>query len=330
MVSVVIPVLNSEKDVEPCLAALKKQNYPQDRLEIIIVDNGSTDGTQECLRKAGLRWYSRDKRGRSCALNTGVEHAVGEIICTTDISCIAEPNWIANIVNTFNDSDVGCVAGEIKQLERKVNRIVKFQQRVNYMSPMVARKRKRLPFLPYADGANASFRHDVFKQIGLFDEDFIKAADVEICYRLWVKTHYKVEFNENAVVWEEGEPSLRALLKQRYRIGIGQVLMRWKYGEIFETARQPLSIRSLYWSIRARILKLVRSIGWVFSAGWNSDNRVQLYDAWIKWLMSTSQVLGRLVGPFILKRKGVQLVPIDSDSLKRFANSWPNDTRLLR
>src|SRR4029079_17145761 len=110
----------------------------------------------------------------------GIAH--GEIICTTDISCMPEPQWIAEIVSSFADPQIGCVAGEIKQLPGPDNSAVRYQARTNYMSPMHALKRDRLPFLPFADGANASFRRQVFDQIGPFEETFYKGADVEICY----------------------------------------------------------------------------------------------------------------------------------------------------
>ena len=171
-------------------------------------------------------------------MNTGVKAARGEIILTTDLSCRAVENWISTVVETFSDHPkAGCVAGDIKLLRMTEGVVIDFQECNNYMSPMLALKRTTLPFMPFADGANASFRKCVFDEIGGFEESFLKAADVEICYRMFVLTDYTLVFNRSAIMWEPGEPSLRALLHQRFRMGIGWNLLQMKYPVLFETMR---------------------------------------------------------------------------------------------
>lgn len=232
-VSVVIPVLNCEDDVEGCIASLRQQEYPSDHVQIIVADNGSSDRTVELLKKLQVECVVRPDRGRSRALNAGLQSARGEIVCTTDISCRPLPGWIQEIVKCFEDSSVGCVAGDILLIETGSNLAIRFQSRNDYMSPMHAIKRRTLPFLPFADGANASFRRSLFDEIGGFDETFIKSADVEMCYRMFVMTDYKLVFCRKAIVRETGEPNLRALLKQRFRMGFGSSLLKAKYPDFF-------------------------------------------------------------------------------------------------
>ena len=151
---------------------------------------------------------------------------------------------------------------------------------------------------------------------------------MEICYRLWVESPYRIEFNENAVVWEEGEPTLRALLKQRYRIGIGQVLMRRKYGLIYETGRRPLHIRNLYWGARDKAMLLADTLARTLTIGWNTRNRVLVYDAWVRWLMNTSQSLGRFFGPYMIRKSRIRLEPVDLCAQRQFVESWQKDPRV--
>lgn len=316
-VSIVIPVLNCAADVDECIQALRGQNYPQDRYEIIVVDNGSTDDTVERLRAAGIEPVHRSERGRSKALNAGLELARGEIICSTDISCRPERNWIAEIVRSFEDAAVGCVAGEIKALKPGDNAAVRFQERHDYMSPMAARKRLNPPFLPYADGANASFRRELFEMIGPFEESFFKGADVEICYRMFFLTDFKMVFNPRAVVWEPCEADFGALLHQRFRIGVSNILFRRRFPGLFQN-KKGLSLRGMYWWLRSRMNIKDSMIGlWVLAAVGKKDREIAL-DASIRWLMGISQGLGRWYGRWLLRRSEIRPTPLHRASIRDY------------
>lgn len=327
-VSVVIPALNCRDEVEACLAALAQQDYPRDRFEVIVSDNGSTDGTREYLEQSWAKLCLCPERGRARALNAGLALAAGEIICTTDMSCRAAPGWIRAIVEDFADPAVGCVAGEIKLLDSVTpNRVIDFQRRGNYMSPMLALQRRQLPFMPFADGANASFRRQVFDAIGGFEASFIKAADVEICYRLFVLTDYKLLFDYRAVMWESGEPTLGALLHQRFRMGIGWNLMRMKYPLLYE-CRQERSLKDRYWSWRMAVAEagglLARNL-----RAWFGHDRDANHDANIRFLMRQVQSIGRIYGAWHLRRRGIAPVAIDAAAQRRLIEAGGVAERIL-
>lgn len=327
-VSVVIPALNCASEVADCVAALRRQDYPADRFEILIVDNGSTDDTVERIRASGVQGLTRAERGRSRALNEGLKHAKGDVICTTDISCRPEPGWISGIIKSFRDPAVGCVAGEIKMLPSPDNAAIRFQQRSDYMSPMSALQRRQLPFMPFADGANASFRRSVFDQIGFFEESFIKGADVEICYRMFLLTSYKILFNYNVVVWEPGEPDLKALLKQRFRIGIGWNLMRMKYPQLYENRQNPVALRQRYWTMRQQAgnaYGLMMDNLHVLFGG----DRTAAEERNIRWLMNLAQTYGRWYGRWYLAARDIWPEPVDARQLAAFiANAQQLEDRV--
>lgn len=318
-VSVVVPALNCADDVDGFAAAMRAQTYPADRFEIIVVDNGSSDGTLERARAAGFVALLRAERGRTRALNTGISAARGDFILTTDLSCRAEPGWIRCIVDTFAAHPrAGCVGGEIKLLLTERNAVIDFQARSDYMSPLLALQRTRLPFMPFADGANASFRREVFESIGGFEERFVKAGDVEICYRMLVLTDYELVFNRAALMHEPGEPSLRALLHQRFRMGIGWNLMRMKYPALYALgARAPFDARRAWWSAREAACRtgtlLALNAGAVLGR-----SREAAIDADIRQLMSWAQWYGREHGRRWLERQGIRPEPIDRERLAAF------------
>jgi cellulose synthase/poly-beta-1,6-N-acetylglucosamine synthase-like glycosyltransferase len=312
-VSIVIPALNCAHEVDACIAGLRAQDYPADRFEIVVADNGSTDGTPEKLEKLGVKVVSQPQRGRSRALNAGLAAARGEIILTTDMSCVARPDWIGKVVACFADPDVGCVAGEIGMIPSGDNLALRYQARNGYMSPLHALSRRRLPFLPFADGANASFRRAVFDAIGGFEDSFFKAADVEICYRLLVLTDWKIAFCPDCVVEETGEPDLRALLRQRYRMGMGTHLLRARFPQFYETAGADRSLRQRYWSARESLANVAR----LGAATFRLDRAV-LEDALVGYLMTKAQRWGYRRGADHLRRQAQQPSPLDAARLRQF------------
>ncbi|NKN33378.1 glycosyltransferase [Marichromatium bheemlicum] len=329
-VSVIIPVLDGVDEVDGCIAALRAQRYPSTCFEILVVDNGSSDGTPEALAALGVRCLVRAERGRSRALNTGLAAARGEIICTTDISCRPEPQWIAEVVESFADPAVGCVAGEIVQLGDADGVALRYQARNGYMSPLAAAGRIRAPFMPYADGANASFRRALFERIGPFEESFIKAADVEICYRMLLLTDYHIAFNPRARVGEPGEPSLRALLRQRYRIGVGQVLLQIRFPGLF-AALDGTSWRARYWGLREALLRLADVPGLVFRALYRGQARARLADRVIGLMMRMVQRLGFRVGVRRLRLWLQRPQPLHVSRMEDYvAGRWSVAARVVR
>ena len=328
-VSVVVPALNCAEDVDGFVAAMKRQDYPADRFEVIVVDNGSTDDTYDRLQAAGLIALQRLEKGRARALNTGIETARGSIILTTDLSCRAEPQWISAVVAAFAAHPrAGCVAGDIKLLRTTSSWVIDFQERSDYMSPFLALSRTHLPFMPFADGANASFRRQLFDEIGGFEEAFVKAADVEICYRMFVLTDYTLVFNRAALVWEPGEPSLRALLRQRFRMGVGSNLMRMKYPLLYENAPWRFDVRQGWWGVRAGIVNSARlaSLNLGLLLG---HNRHKAIDADIRQLMSWAQSLGRHYGRRWLRQRKIAPIAVNSGRIRAFlANTRPLEGRI--
>ncbi len=218
----------------------------------------------------------------------------------------------------FEDPTVGCVAdgGGLA---------LRYQARTNYMSPFHALERRQLPFLPFADGANACFRRAVFDAIGLFDESFYKGADVEFCYRMFVLTDYKLAFCRRAVVREAGEPTIGALLRQRFRIGMGSHLLRIKYPEFFLHHTPAGPVRRGYWRLLDACRRLRVPHGAPRPIGWSA-----LQDGAVEFLMSRAQAFGRLYGRRELGRRKQVPARVDPDRAQRFVSAFDRfDERVL-
>ena len=118
LVSVVVAARNEDAHIASCLRALLAQDYPQEHYEIIVVDDGSTDGTGHIVREfsggsasASVRLLRTEGPGsKKAALSLGIAEARGEVICTTDADCEVAPGWIRGMVSHFADG-VGMVIG---------------------------------------------------------------------------------------------------------------------------------------------------------------------------------------------------------------------------
>lgn len=118
-VSVIIPTYNRSRLVKQTVESFLAQTYPDDKWELILVDNSSTDDTADVIeqivqREANVRFLSELRRGAHHARNSGALAARGEVLYFTDDDMIAEPNLIEEIVKGFvNGSNVGSVTGRV-------------------------------------------------------------------------------------------------------------------------------------------------------------------------------------------------------------------------
>lgn len=217
-VSIVVPVYNGERTVQRCVESLIAQNYPADLLEIIFVDNKSKDKTclilQPYVNSGRIVLISETSVLNAYgARNTGVRAAKGEIIAFTDADCEATPNWLREITNSFQDPDIGCVAGEILPAQ-PISVIEKYGDE----SFLSQRKGVGQQFPP-VKGGNCAFRKKIFYEVGFFRDDHPSGGDTELAWRMAQKSHYKIKVNLNSVVFHHNVSSMRDFIKQSMRYG---------------------------------------------------------------------------------------------------------------
>jgi len=114
-VTVIVPAYNEATRIAACIESLRAQTYPSELLQIIVVDNGSTDGTFELLQRTpGIEALCETQPGSYAARNLALRHAHGDIVCFTDADCRADPDWVRNASAHLTDPRVGIVAGHVE------------------------------------------------------------------------------------------------------------------------------------------------------------------------------------------------------------------------
>lgn len=248
-VSIVIPAYNEGNNIRVCVNSLKVQNFPKDDYEIVVVDNNSTDNTLELIKNLNITYTVEYKKGPAAAKNAGIKMATGNIIAFVDGDCVADRNWLKEIVTGFKDSNTGCVAGEIMAMEREnMSLLEQFLIKKGHLSQ---KQHMEHSFLPFAATANAAYRKEVFDKIGFFDEDLFVGEDADLSWRMQLFTRYKLIYIPNAIIFHPYESSPKGLFRQKRRHAYGSVMLYKKYKKYQRAGVK--SLKETYWEYRSLI-----------------------------------------------------------------------------
>lgn len=225
-VSVVVPVLNGAPTIGDCLTSLLRADYPEDRREIIVVDNGSTDRTPEIIRSHPVTHLLEGRRGPAIARNCGIAASRGEILAFTDADCVASTRWLREIVRGFAEARIGGVAGEILPFPPQTP-AEQYAARLRHLSP---ERYLRRPVFPFAVTANLAFRRTVFDRIGGFDPASPRGGEsTDFCTRFFRRTGLALHFAAKAVVLHRHRRTARELFRQQWGYGRGHAYLYIKY-----------------------------------------------------------------------------------------------------
>ncbi len=198
VVSVVICTYNRRELLRECLVSLFDQTYPKDDYEIVVVDDGSTDGTdallQEMSAKPGpiLRYFRHENRGSATARNLGIRDAQGQIIASIDDDCVAVETWIESAVPHFADDCIVGVQG--RTLPAEPVRLQFFPPRFSYT-------------LEVTDSVwthptcNMFYRKQAILDVGGFNEQFEMTGAEDVDLALRVERVGKIVFSKDALVY---------------------------------------------------------------------------------------------------------------------------------
>lgn len=229
--SVLLPAFNEEDTIAKSIESILDQNYPQDKIQIIVVNDGSTDSTEEIAGEYedDITLISQENQGKGAALNTGMEEADGDLVVVQDADSVIQPDAYHMMVGHFEDEDVGGVIAGIKPLE--TNTMVKKLQEMEYLLGILYRKLMSvIDTLYVTPGALSIYRRDLIEDLGRFDEQNL-TEDLEIALRVR-KHNYTVKMSAPAITRTEFPATLRELMHQRVRWYRGLFSNTMKYKEM--------------------------------------------------------------------------------------------------
>ncbi len=230
-VIVLIPARNEAHNISKCLDSLIKQNYPKDKLEIIIIDDDSDDGTCEIVENYSSKYQHirlihlgqcpKGVSPKKRALQVGVEAAEGEIIFTTDADCWIPPNWISEMI-TYFEPQVGMVIGYVgfsKASEKNPFHKIQSLEFIGLTMAGIGSAGAGDPII--ANGANLAFRRSVFKKVGGYrGENHIISGDDDMLLQKVVRTTdwgIKAAISNGSFVFTHPLSGIFAFIRQRIR-----------------------------------------------------------------------------------------------------------------
>jgi glycosyltransferase involved in cell wall biosynthesis len=223
LVSVVVPVRNGAATLGNCLHSLLSMDFPTERREIIVVDNGSTDGTADIIDRFPVRCVQEPRRGLSYARNAGIEASRGWAIAFTDSDCYVDRRWLSELVAGFADG-IAATGGEVLAYPPKTPAERYAAQRKPRWHDWTLRRSR-----PWFLFGNAAVARDAFERVGRFDTSFVGGSeDIDFCWRFHSQGLASV-YRPSAVVFHHHRVSARSLFRQHLGYGRGQRTLLRKY-----------------------------------------------------------------------------------------------------
>jgi cellulose synthase/poly-beta-1,6-N-acetylglucosamine synthase-like glycosyltransferase/peptidoglycan/xylan/chitin deacetylase (PgdA/CDA1 family) len=226
-VSVVVPAYNEKEGIEGTIRSIVAGGHP---VEVVVVDDGSTDGTADLVEALDLPEVTlirQENAGKPAALNAGVRAARHDLLVLVDGDTRFERETVGRLVQPFADPRVGAVSGNAKVGNR--SGLLGRWQHIEYVMGFNLDRRLYdvLRCMPTVPGAVGAFRRAALLDVGGVSEDTL-AEDTDLTAAV-IRAGWRVVYEESARAWTEAPASWGQLWKQRYRWCYGTLQAMWKH-----------------------------------------------------------------------------------------------------
>lgn len=262
-VSILIPAHNEELVIEDTLQAMVQLHYPKDKLEVILINDCSTDKTGQIADAYAKRYpfiqvvHTQPPfggKGKSAALNHGFRRSTGDIIVVYDADNTPEPDAVSNLVLALlKDKKAGVVVGKFRVINARKNWLTRFINVETITFQWLAQAGRwfwfRMVTIP---GTNFAIRRSVLEQVGGWDEQAL-AEDTELSIRVY-HAGYHIRFFPAAVTWEQEPETWKVWWKQRTRWVRGNLYVIGKYLFRFRQLHNKKVLLDLFYFLCTYIL----------------------------------------------------------------------------
>ncbi len=245
-VTIVIPVRNRREDLAVCLDSLAKLRYPADKIEIIVVDDASSDDSLQVARRYPVKTVAlKIHKQVSYCRNLAARQARGELLAFIDSDCTADPLWLKELVPTFCDPAVGAVGGMVDSYfqEKGLDRYEKVKSSLQ-VSTWFKRSNEKEQFF-YVPSCNLLIRRNLFLELGGFREDLHVGEDVDLCRRL--QNHGEdLEYRPVGTVYHKHRNRLLPFCRRRFQYGTSESTLQQMHPDRIKRFLLPLP-ELLFW-----------------------------------------------------------------------------------
>lgn len=249
-ITVAVCTRNRRETIDACLSSLLEQDHPRDDYEVVVVDDGSTDGTAQIARRRArdegprVRVLTQAHEGLSAARNRAVADSDGHLICFLDDDAVASPGWVAAMASAAQrHPGVDCFGGRLLlRLEGRPPRTCG-RESLGAALDMGAEEQP----VERVKGSNMAIRRSAFERIGLFNPALVWRGDEDNWMHRLIEQGGRALYVPGALVWHRRLASdlrLWKLLRTRFGWGIGQVQYKRETGEPFRWRAEGRALRA--------------------------------------------------------------------------------------
>jgi GT2 family glycosyltransferase len=221
--SIVIPTFNRPERLNNCLCAIAQLDYPRDRFEVIVIDDGSPTAMEPVITpfkdSLNLRVFRQDNAGPAKARNAGADHAQGKFLVFTDDDCMPVANWLKALEANFAETpDCLIGGGTLNALSDNLYSTAS-QILIDYLYSYYNQDSQQSSFFA---SNNFAMPTDRFRALGGFDTSFPLAAgeDREFCDR-WLHQGYQMVYAPQAKVYHAHQLTFKTFWRQHFNYGRG-------------------------------------------------------------------------------------------------------------
>lgn len=208
-VSIVVTVYNAERTINKCLDSIMKLERFNDKLDVVVIDDGSTDNSANLVSKYPVRLIQKKQGGYPSAMNTGIRAAHGEIVVIVDSDIYVARDWLTKILEEFNDPKVGIVSGYVATAPTK-----KFWAKLAGYELEARYRKLKTKYVDHISSTCTAYRKKLFNDIGFFNELLKRDSDENLAHRAHRKG-WKIVFRKDAKCFHTWKGSLKSYFKQQ-------------------------------------------------------------------------------------------------------------------
>jgi len=224
-VDIIVPCYNVEHIVSKCIKSLLEQDYSKNKINIYLVNDGSTDKTKKILESFAQETqitiiHNSNNMSQAFSRNIGIKKGDGEVICFLDSDMVVKKDWVNIHVNILSQKEIVGVVGDQESPRNKKDTAF---DRYLYNKRRGARNFNKMSSISfqYFLFSNASLKRSVFNTVKLFDEKFISygGEDTDLAIRIWQKFPNSLRFSKFAVSENHGEENFEIFCKKMFEYG---------------------------------------------------------------------------------------------------------------
>jgi len=239
-VSIIVPVKDEENVVGRLLDAFLRVDYPPEKMEVIVVEDGSTDKTVQVCMEYVERYPGRVKlvhkptsNGKPSALNFGLKHARGEVVGVFDADSLPEPDILKKVAAYFEGLKVEALQGRTMSInadENMLTKLISYEDAVRYEAYIGGKDALSL-FVPLT-GSCYFVRRSLLLDVGGWNDNCL-SEDMELAAKL-LERGVKIKYAADVRCWQENPSKLKTLFRQRVRWYRGSMEAALKYGRLLK------------------------------------------------------------------------------------------------